>query len=101
MRPATLPRDVPGSVGRMAPQPYLDAVEERIVIFDGAFGTFVQALDLSADDFGGPALEGCNEMLCLTRPDVIASMHDQFFAVGVDVVETASFGSFSVVLNEY
>jgi 5-methyltetrahydrofolate--homocysteine methyltransferase len=85
----------------MAPQRYLDAVDERVVVFDGAFGTFIQALDLSADDFGGPALEGCNEMLCLTRPDVIADMHDEFFAVGVDVVETASFGSFGIVLNEY
>ena len=74
---------------------------ERVVVFDGAFGTFVQGLDLAADDFGGPALEGCNEMLCLTRPDVIAAMHDAFFDVGVDVVETASFGSFSTVLNEY
>jgi 5-methyltetrahydrofolate--homocysteine methyltransferase len=85
----------------MAPQSYLDAVNERVVVFDGAFGTFIQALDLSADDFGGAALEGCNEMLCLTRPDVIADMHDEFFAVGVDVVETASFGSFGIVLNEY
>ena len=76
----------------MARQPYLDAVAERVVVFDGAFGTYVQGLDLSADDFGGPELEGCNEMLCLTRPDVIRSMHDAFFAVGVDAVETASFG---------
>ena len=85
----------------MARQQYLDAVAERVIVFDGAFGTYVQALDLSADDFGGPELEGCNEMLCLTRPDVITGMHDAFFAVGVDAVETASFGSFSVVLNEY
>ncbi|MFT3852956.1 MAG: homocysteine S-methyltransferase family protein [Ilumatobacteraceae bacterium] len=85
----------------MSQQPYLDAVNERIVVFDGAFGTFVQGLDLTADDFGGTSLEGCNEMLCLTRPDVIRSMHDAFLSVGVDVLETASFGSFSVVLNEY
>jgi len=85
----------------MPRQPYLDAINERVVVFDGAFGTFVQGLDLTADDFGGPALEGCNEMLCLTRPDVIASMHEAFFDVGVDAVETASFGSFNVVLNEY
>ena len=83
----------------MRDQPFLDAVNERIVVFDGAFGTFIQGLDLTADDFGGPELEGCNEMLCLTRPDVIAAMHDDFFAVGVDVVETASFGSFSTVLD--
>ena len=80
---------------------YLDAVNERVVVFDGAFGTYVQGLDLTADDFGGAALEGCNEMLCLTRPDVIAGMHAAFFDVGVDAVETASFGSFSTVLNEY
>ena len=85
----------------MAAETYLDAVQRRIVVFDGAFGTYVQGLDLTADDFGGAALEGCNEMLCLTRPDVIAGMHAAFFDVGVDAVETASFGSFSTVLNEY
>jgi 5-methyltetrahydrofolate--homocysteine methyltransferase len=83
------------------PQPFLDAVRERIVFYDGAFGTYIQALDLSADDFGGHALDGCNEHLVLTRPDVIAGMHDAFFALGVDVVETATFGAFSTVLAEY
>ncbi len=85
----------------MARPSYLDAINERIIVFDGAFGTFVQDLDLSADDFGGPELEGCNEYLCITRPDVIADMHAAFLDVGVDAVETASFGSFSTVLNEY
>src|SRR3954468_15109727 len=85
----------------MSRQPYMHAVEERVVVFDGAFGTFVQGLDLGPDDFGGEQLEGCNEMLCLTRPDVIASMHSAFLDAGVDVLETASFGSFSVVLKEY
>jgi 5-methyltetrahydrofolate--homocysteine methyltransferase len=85
----------------MARQSYLDAINERIIVFDGAFGTFVQGLDLGPDDFGGPTLEGCNEMLCLTRPDVIQSMHSAFLDVGVDALETATFGSFSVVLNEY
>src|ERR671910_1698795 len=85
----------------MASETYLEAVRERVVVFDGAFGTYIQDLDLGPDDFGGPALEGCNEMLCLTRPDVIAGMHAAFFDVGVDVVETASFGSFSTVLAEY
>ncbi|NCZ70019.1 MAG: methionine synthase, partial [Actinobacteria bacterium] len=85
----------------MARQPYLDAVNERVIVFDGAFGTFVQGLDLGPDDFGGASLEGCNEMLCLTRPDVIRSMHSAFLDVGVDALETASFGSFSTVLTEY
>ncbi len=85
----------------MARQTYLEAVNERVIVFDGAFGTFVQGLDLGPDDFGGAALEGCNEMLCLTRPDVIRSMHEAFLSVGVDAIETASFGSFSTVLTEY
>ncbi|MGA0863026.1 MAG: methionine synthase [Ilumatobacteraceae bacterium] len=85
----------------MSRQTFLEAVRERVVVFDGAFGTFVQGLDLGPDDFGGASLEGCNEMLCLTRPDVIEQMHSAFFEVGVDVVETASFGSFSTVLAEY
>ncbi|CAN5880417.1 methionine synthase [soil metagenome] len=80
---------------------YLDAVESGVVVFDGAFGTFIQDLDLTADDFGGVELEGCNEILCATRPDVITSMHEAFFDVGVDAIETASFGSFSPVLAEY
>jgi 5-methyltetrahydrofolate--homocysteine methyltransferase len=82
-------------------QSFLEAVAERVVVFDGAFGTYIQSLDLNADDFGGATLEGCNEMLCLTRPDVIRGMHAAFFDVGVDVVETATFGAFSTVLSEY
>jgi len=85
----------------MGRQQYLDAVAERVIVFDGAFGTYVQDLDLDADDFGGLSLEGCNEMLCLTRPDVIAGMHAAFLDVGVDAVETATFGAFSTVLAEY
>jgi 5-methyltetrahydrofolate--homocysteine methyltransferase len=80
---------------------FLDLVRERVVVYDGAFGTYVQTLELSADDFGGPELEGCNEILCLTRPDVIAAMHEGMFQAGADVVETASFGSFAVPLGEY
>src|SRR6478752_9117569 len=80
---------------------FLEAVNERVVFYDGAFGTYIQSLDLHADDFGGPDLEGCNEHLVLTRPDVIAGMHDAFFALGVDVVETATFGAFATVLAEY
>ncbi|CAB4675314.1 unannotated protein [freshwater metagenome] len=82
-------------------QPYLEAVRERVIVFDGAFGTFIQDLELGAEDFGGPSLEGCNEMLCLTRPDVIEAMHAAFLEAGVDAIETASFGSFSTVLTEY
>ncbi|HEX4493963.1 MAG TPA: methionine synthase [Acidimicrobiia bacterium] len=80
---------------------FLETLAERVLICDGAFGTWVQGRDLGPDDFGGASLEGCNEHLVLTRPDEIADMHSQFFAVGVDAVETATFGAFSLVLNEY
>ena len=85
----------------MSRQPYREAIRERVIVFDGAFGTFVQGLDLTAEDYGGASLEGCNEMLCLTRPDVIEAMHTAFLDAGVDAIETASFGSFSTVLTEY
>src|SRR5438309_9297849 len=81
--------------------PYLEAARERVVVCDGATGTNLQLRDLSADDFGGATLEGCNEILVDTRPDVIADLHRSFFDVGVDVVETDTFGAFSVVLAEY
>jgi 5-methyltetrahydrofolate--homocysteine methyltransferase len=83
------------------PSRYLDTVRERVVVYDGAFGTYMQQQGLTADDFGGPELEGCNEMLVLTRPDLVTQMHEDFFAVGVDVVETATFGAFAVPLAEY
>jgi 5-methyltetrahydrofolate--homocysteine methyltransferase len=79
----------------------MDAVHGSIVIFDGATGTNLQGLDLGADDFGGPSLEGCNEVLCATRPDVIAALHQSFLEVGCQVVETDSFGSLPWVLAEY
>src|SRR4051812_34412331 len=80
---------------------YLDAVRERVVIFDGATGTNIQLRDLQADDFGSVALEGCNEVLVDTRPDVIEDLHRSFLALGCDVVETDTFGGFATVLNEY
>ena len=82
--------------------PFLDLVRERVVVYDGAFGTYVQTLDgLTADDFGGDDLEGCNEILAVTRPDVIRGLHETYFAVGADVTETATFGAFAVPLAEY
>ena len=80
---------------------YLDLLDERVVVFDGATGTYLQGLELTADDFGGPELEGCNEHLVLTRPDVVKGFHAAFFDVGVDVVETDTFGGLPVTLGEY
>ena len=73
----------------------------RLVILDGATGTSLQGFDLTADDFGGPSLEGCNELLNVTRPDVVAAIHRSFFDVGVDATETNTFGAFPVPLAEY
>ena len=72
-----------------------------VLVFDGATGTSLQQLDLSADDFGGEALEGCNENLVVTRPDAVQSVHRQFLDAGCDVIETDTFGAASVVLAEY
>ncbi|ACU53673.1 methionine synthase [Acidimicrobium ferrooxidans DSM 10331] len=80
---------------------YEELLRERVVVFDGAMGTNLQLAGLGADDFGGPALEGCNEILVVTRPEAVAAVHDSFLAVGVDVVETDTFGALAPVLAEY
>ncbi len=80
---------------------FLDLVNERVVVYDGATGTNLQELGLTADDYGGPELEGCTDILSVTRPDVIADLHESFFRAGSDVVETNSFGAFAVPLGEY
>jgi len=74
---------------------------ERILVLDGAMGTSIQDAGLGPDDFGGIDYEGCNEYLCVTRPDVIAEIHKSFLDAGADIIETNSFGSTSVVLAEY
>jgi 5-methyltetrahydrofolate--homocysteine methyltransferase len=74
---------------------------ERILVLDGATGTYLQGRDLDAEDFGGPVYEGCNEHLVLTRPDVIRDMHEGYLAAGADIVETDTFGGTRIVLAEY
>src|ERR1700685_4110031 len=78
---------------------FLKAVQERVVIYDGAMGTSIQARNPSVDDFWGK--EGCNELLVLSRPDIIKDIHADFLKVGCDVVETDTFGATRVVLAEY
>jgi 5-methyltetrahydrofolate--homocysteine methyltransferase len=73
----------------------------KILILDGAMGTMLQQASLTADDFGGEAYEGCNELLNLTRPDVIRSIHEKYLEAGADIVETNTFGATSIVLAEY
>jgi 5-methyltetrahydrofolate--homocysteine methyltransferase len=81
----------------------LDLLSERVLIYDGAMGTQIQNADLSPADFtlDGRYLEGCNELLNLTRPDVIEAIHARYFEAGADLIETNSFGTTSIVLAEF
>ena len=76
-------------------------LKERILVVDGAMGTSIQDRNLGPDDFGGPEYEGCNEYLVLTRPEVIAGIHQEFLDAGADILETDTFGATPVVLEEY
>jgi len=78
---------------------YLKAVQERVVIFDGAMGTCVQSYNLPLDDFWGK--DGYNDILVLSRPDVVKEIHAAYFNVGADVVETNTFSSTRIVMAEY
>jgi 5-methyltetrahydrofolate--homocysteine methyltransferase len=82
--------------------------EKRFLILDGAMGSVIQSLHLVEKDFRGerfaghPApLGGCNDLLCLTKPDVIASIHDSYLQAGADIIETCSFNSTSISLSDY
>ncbi|MFL6544374.1 MAG: homocysteine S-methyltransferase family protein, partial [Candidatus Udaeobacter sp.] len=78
-----------------------NALADRVLVLDGAMGTMLQDRQLTAADFGGPLLEGCNENLVATRPDVILDIHRAYYEAGSDVVETNSFGGTKIVLAEY
>ena len=80
---------------------FLDILKEKIIVFDGATGASLQTYDLTADDFGGKELEGCNEYLVISKPDAIKRLHHSFLDAGADVIETDTFGGTSIVLNEY
>jgi 5-methyltetrahydrofolate--homocysteine methyltransferase len=78
-----------------------ELLAQRILVLDGAMGTMLQECNLTAEDFGGAALEGCNENLVRTRPDVVLDIHRKYFEAGSDIVETNSFGGAPIVLAEY
>ena len=87
-----------GSLGRN-PGALRRALSERTVIADGAMGTMLQEQDPSMEDFQG--YEGCNEILNVSRPDIVRAVHDAYFAVGVDAIETNTFGANWANLAEY
>jgi 5-methyltetrahydrofolate--homocysteine methyltransferase len=80
---------------------FLDALAQRVIIYDGAMGTNIQRYNLSAEDYGGQATEGCNEYLILSKPSVIEEIQEGFLAVGCDVLETNSFTASRLKLDEY
>src|SRR5215467_7714617 len=83
-----------------SPRPsLLDALRERVVVADGAMGTMLQAAELTLDDFQG--LEGCNEILNVSRPDIVRGIHEAYFRAGADAVETNTFGANWANLGEY
>ena len=77
----------------------LETLQQAIVVCDGAMGTTLQVMNLTAQDFGGR--QGCNEALVLHRPDVIAAVHRGYLEVGCDMVETDTFGASRPKLEEY
>ncbi|XTZ09867.1 MAG: homocysteine S-methyltransferase family protein, partial [cyanobacterium endosymbiont of Rhopalodia yunnanensis] len=80
---------------------HLRSPKHPVIVFDGATGTSLQTQNLTAEDFGGPEYEGCNEYLVQTKPEVVRKVHREFLEVGADVIETNSFGGTSIVLAEY
>ncbi|MFJ2132351.1 methionine synthase [Streptomyces sp. NPDC087845] len=89
----------PSADSRNRAEALREALATRVVVADGAMGTMLQAQDPSLEDFQN--LEGCNEILNVTRPDIVRSVHQEYFAVGVDCVETNTFGANLAALGEY
>lgn len=79
----------------------LHSPSHPVIVFDGAMGTNLQIQNLTAEDFGGPEYEGCNEYLVVTKPEAVEKVHRDFLAAGADVIETDTFGATSIVLAEY
>jgi len=82
-------------------QALADALATRILVLDGAMGTMLQVRNITAADFGGVELEGCNEYLVKTRPDIIEDIHRAYLNAGSDIIETNTFGGTALVLAEY
>ncbi|MBN2548568.1 MAG: homocysteine S-methyltransferase family protein, partial [Anaerolineales bacterium] len=80
---------------------YLDALQQYVLVYDGAMGTSLQKQKLTADDFGGEQYNGCNDYLVISCPQAVESVHRGFLEVGVDVLETNTFRSNRITLGEY
>src|SRR3990172_7311757 len=80
---------------------YLDALEKKVLVFDGAMGTSLQVQNLTAEHFGGEQYNGCNDYLVISYPEAVEKVHRSFLEVGVDVLETDTFRSNRITMKEY
>src|SRR5574342_1203723 len=80
---------------------YLDALAEKVLVFDGAMGTSLQKQNLTAEHFGGEQYNGCNDYLVISYPEAVETVHRSFLEVGVDVLETDTFRSNRITMAEY
>lgn len=80
---------------------YLDAVRERVIVFDGATGTNIDDMHLTAADYGGEKYFGCNDYLVLVSPWAVENLHRSFLDVGVDVIETDTFRANRLTMQAY
>ena len=80
---------------------YLDALEKKVLVFDGAMGTSLQLQNLTAEDFGGEQYNGCNDYLVISHPEAVEKVHRSFLEIGVDVLETDTFRSNRLTMVEY
>jgi 5-methyltetrahydrofolate--homocysteine methyltransferase len=80
---------------------YLDALNQKVLVFDGAMGTNLQKMNLTAEQFGGEQYNGCNDYLVISCPEVVEQIHRSFLDVGVDVIETDTFRANRLTLGEY
>jgi 5-methyltetrahydrofolate--homocysteine methyltransferase len=80
---------------------YLEEVRKRVLVFDGAMGTTIQRLNLTAADYGGEQYDGCPEILAVTRPDVLDTIHSAYLEAGCDVLETDTFTGTRLKLDDY
>ena len=79
----------------------LDALEQKVLVFDGAMGTSLQIQNLTAEHFGGEQYNGCNDYLVISYPEAVEKIHRSFLEVGVDVLETNTFRSNRITMQEY
>ena len=80
---------------------YLDALEKKVLVFDGAMGTSLQVQNLTAEQFGGEQYNGCNDFLVISFPQAVENVHRSFLEVGVDAIETNTFRANRITMSEY